>query len=89
MICYDDAFPELSRFYKTQGANILVNFSNDSWSKTNSAEWQHFVVAKFRSIENGIKTIRATNSGITATINEYGETIKKLETFKKDTYYQL
>lgn len=83
LICYDDAFPELSRFYKTQGANILVNFSNDSWSKTNSAEWQHFVVAKFRSIENGIKTIRATNSGITATINEYGETIKKLETFKK------
>ncbi len=83
LICYDDAFPELSRFYKIQGANTLLNFSNDSWSKTNSAEWQHFVVAKFRSIENGIKTIRATNSGITAIINEYGESIKKLETFTK------
>ncbi|ASQ29042.1 apolipoprotein N-acyltransferase [Borrelia miyamotoi] len=83
LICYDDAFPDLARSYKRQGANLLLNFSNDSWSHTNSSEWQHFVVAKFRSIENGIKTIRATNSGITTVINEYGENIKSLETFKE------
>ncbi|WP_024654027.1 apolipoprotein N-acyltransferase [Borrelia persica] len=81
LICYDDAFPDLARSYKRQKANLLLNFSNDSWSHTNSSEWQHFVVAKFRSIENGIKTIRATNSGITAVINEYGENMKNLETF--------
>ncbi|AHH06304.1 Apolipoprotein N-acyltransferase [Borrelia crocidurae DOU] len=83
LICYDDAFPDLARNYKKQNANLLLNFSNDSWSHTNSSEWQHFVVAKFRSIENGIKTIRATNSGITAIINEYGENVKSLETFKE------
>ncbi|AYE36123.1 apolipoprotein N-acyltransferase [Borrelia turcica IST7] len=83
LICYDDAFTDLARAYKKQGANLLLNFSNDSWSNTNSSEWQHFVVAKFRSIENGIKTIRATNSGITTIINEYGENIKSLETFKE------
>ncbi|AWG42627.1 apolipoprotein N-acyltransferase [Candidatus Borreliella tachyglossi] len=84
LICYDDAFPDLARAYKKQGANLLLNFSNDSWSKTNSSEWQHFVVAKFRSIENGIKTIRATNSGITTVINEYGENPQTLETFKEE-----
>ena len=83
LICYDDAFTDLARAYKKQGANLLLNFSNDSWSNTNSSEWQHFVVAKFRSIENGIKTIRATNSGITTIINEYGENIKNLETFQE------
>ncbi|UPA17746.1 apolipoprotein N-acyltransferase [Borrelia puertoricensis] len=83
LICYDDAFPDLARNYKKQNANLLLNFSNDSWSHTNSSEWQHFVVAKFRSIENGIKTVRATNSGITAIINEYGENIKSLDTFKE------
>ncbi|BCR21673.1 apolipoprotein N-acyltransferase [Borrelia sp. HM] len=83
LICYDDAFPDLARNYKRQGANLLLNFSNDSWSNTNSSEWQHFVVAKFRSIENGIKTVRTTNSGITAIINEYGENVKSLETFKE------
>ncbi|AAX17572.1 apolipoprotein N-acyltransferase [Borrelia turicatae] len=83
LICYDDAFPDLARNYKKQNANLLLNFSNDSWSHTDSSEWQHFVVAKFRSIENGIKTVRATNSGITAIINEYGENVKSLATFKK------
>ncbi|QMU99039.1 apolipoprotein N-acyltransferase [Borrelia sp. A-FGy1] len=83
LICYDDAFTDLARAYKKQDANLLLNFSNDSWSNTNSSEWQHFVVAKFRSIENGIKTIRATNSGITTIINEYGKNIKSLETFKE------
>ncbi|AHH08200.1 apolipoprotein N-acyltransferase [Borrelia anserina] len=83
LICYDDAFPDLARNYKKQNANLLLNFSNDSWSHTNSSEWQHFVVAKFRSIENGIKTVRATNSGITAIINEYGEIVKNLEPFKE------
>ncbi|AAX16752.1 apolipoprotein N-acyltransferase [Borrelia hermsii] len=83
LICYDDAFPDLARSYKKQNANLLLNFSNDSWSHTDSSEWQHFVVAKFRSIENGIKTVRATNSGITAVINEYGENVQSLETFKK------
>ncbi|UER67427.1 apolipoprotein N-acyltransferase [Borrelia sp. BU AG58] len=83
LICYDDAFTDLARAYKNQGANLLLNFSNDSWSKTNSSEWQHFVVAKFRSIENGIKTVRATNSGITTVINEYGENVESLKTFKE------
>ncbi|UGQ15931.1 apolipoprotein N-acyltransferase [Borrelia sp. RT5S] len=83
LICYDDAFTDLARAYKKQGANLLLNFSNDSWSNTNSSEWQHFVVAKFRSIENGIKTVRATNSGITTAINEYGENTESLETFKE------
>ncbi|BDU63086.1 apolipoprotein N-acyltransferase [Candidatus Borrelia fainii] len=83
LICYDDAFPDLARNYKKQNANLLLNFSNDSWSHTDSSEWQHFVVAKFRSIENGIKTVRATNSGITAIINEYGENVKSLDTFKE------
>ncbi|AHH10398.1 apolipoprotein N-acyltransferase [Borrelia coriaceae] len=83
LICYDDAFPDLARNYKKQNVNLLLNFSNDSWSHTNSSEWQHFVVAKFRSIENGIKTVRSTNSGITSVINEYGENVKNLETFKE------
>jgi apolipoprotein N-acyltransferase len=65
-----------------QGADILINLTNDAWSRTNSAQVQHFVVARFRSIEMKRILIRSTNGGLTAVIGPFGEIQKDLPMFK-------
>ncbi len=71
-ICFEDSFPSIARSFFRSGADILINLSNDSWSKTVSGETQHYMAAKFRSVENRRTMIRSTNAGVTAVIDPYG-----------------
>ena len=74
-ICFEDAFPALNRRFVRAGAELLVNLTNDSWSRTVSSETQHLVAARFRAVENARPLLRATNGGITAALDVYGRTI--------------
>lgn len=67
-ICYEDVFAEIARGDARNGARLLVNLTNDSWSATDSAQMQHFAIAVFRALETGLPLVRATNSGTTALI---------------------
>ena len=49
-----------------------------------SAQVQHFVVARFRSIEMKRVLIRATNGGVTCVIGPYGEEIASLPMFQRE-----
>jgi apolipoprotein N-acyltransferase len=80
-ICFEDAFPYLNREFVRRGADLLVNLTNDSWSKTVSAETQHFVVALLRAVENRRVLIRSTNAGVTAVIDPWGRTVASLPLF--------
>lgn len=71
-ICFEDAFPALNRRFVRAGAELLVNVTNDSWSRTVSAETQHLAAARFRAVETARPLLRATNGGITAAIDVYG-----------------
>lgn len=74
-ICFEDAFPALNRRFVRAGAELLVNLTNDSWSRTVSSETQHLVAARFRAVENARPLLRATNGGITAALDVHGRTI--------------
>ena len=52
LICYEDIFPVLSRHAVTDGAQVLVNQTNDAWFGDTAAPHQHLQLARFRSIEN-------------------------------------
>lgn len=80
-ICFEDAFPYLNREFVRRGADLLINLTNDSWSKTVSAETQHFVVAMLRAVENRRVLIRSTNAGVTAVIDPWGRTAASLPLF--------
>ncbi len=84
LICYEDIFSDLSRASVLQGANILVNITNDAWYGNSSALYQHLVFSQFRALENRRNLLRVTNTGITATIDERGEVIKKTNPFIQD-----
>lgn len=74
-ICFEDAFPYISRSLAAQGARAFVVLSNDSWSKTDSAQIQHLIVALFRTIETRRPMIRSTNSGFTGAIDARGKVV--------------
>ena len=74
-ICFEDAFPDLNRRFILAGADLLVNLTNDAWSRTVSAETQHFVAAKLRAVENRRVLVRATNGGVTAAVDPWGRAI--------------
>jgi apolipoprotein N-acyltransferase len=71
LICYEDSDSELARRLRRDGADFLVNISNDAWFGLSELD-QHFVTARFRAIENRVGVIRSGNNGLSGLINPLG-----------------
>jgi apolipoprotein N-acyltransferase len=80
-ICFEDAFPRICRGFILRGADLLINLTNDSWSKRVSAQTQHFVAALFRAVETKRVLVRSTNAGVTSVIGPYGRVLDSLPYF--------
>jgi apolipoprotein N-acyltransferase len=78
-ICFEAIFPEISREIARKGAAFTVNISNDGWFKASGELDQMLAMARFRSIENRIHVVRATNTGISAFIEPTGRLQQVLE----------
>jgi len=83
-ICFEDAFPTLCADLHKTGSDILVNLTNDAWSRTNSAEMQHFAVASFRAIELRTTLVRSTNAGYTVVLDPLGKILRDIPLFTAD-----
>lgn len=88
LICYEAIFPELAQKQVAQGANVLVNISNDAWFGRSSAPSQHLHLAILRAVEQNRSLIRATNTGITAIIASTGQILQQTKTFSPEYLYQ-
>ena len=83
-ICYEDTFGE-ELIQAIPDANILVNVSNDAWFGDSAAPHQHLQMARMRALETGRYLLRATNTGISAIIDEKGKIIDQLPQFTPAT----
>ncbi len=72
-ICYENVFANGVRRFALNGAEVLVNISNDSWYGATSARYQHLLIARMRAIENQRYILRATADGLTTVINRAGQ----------------
>lgn len=70
-ICYEDAFGE-EVIRQLPEATLLANFTNDAWWGDSLGPGQHLQIAQARSLETGRPLLRATNTGVTAIIDEKG-----------------
>jgi apolipoprotein N-acyltransferase len=77
-ICYESVFPDEVRQFANNGAQVLVNLSNDGWYGDSGAYAQHLNQTRMRAIENGRWLLSATNTGVTASIDPYGRTVGRL-----------
>jgi len=71
-ICYESIFGDDMRMFARNGAQVLINISDDGWYGDTSAPWEHLDMVRMRAIENRRWIVRATNTGITAAIDPYG-----------------
>ena len=78
LICYESVFPGEVRQFADQGAQVLVNLSNDGWYGDSGAYAQHLNQTRMRAIENDRWLLSATNTGVTASIDPYGRTVARL-----------
>jgi apolipoprotein N-acyltransferase len=72
-ICIESAYPSIARRFTSEGADVLINISNDGYLGPTAVMRQHLANAIFRAVENGRPLLRVTNSGITAFITANGE----------------
>jgi apolipoprotein N-acyltransferase len=80
-ICFEDTFGYLSREFVQNGAELIVNLSNDAWSHSLSAQMQHLSMAVFRSVENRRSMTRSTASGQTCAVAPDGRILAMAEAF--------
>jgi apolipoprotein N-acyltransferase len=71
-ICFEDTFGYLSRDFVRNGAEVIVNLTNDSWAMSVPAAMQHMAMAVFRATENRRSVVRSTNGGMTSIIDPNG-----------------
>jgi apolipoprotein N-acyltransferase len=74
-ICYESIFPDEVRQFANNGAQVLVNISNDGWYGDSGAYAQHLKQSRMRAVENDRWLLLDTNTGVTAAIDPNGRIV--------------
>lgn len=82
-ICFEDTFGYISRLFVNEGANAIVNLTNDAWAKSKPCQYQHMSMAVFRAVENKVPLVRSTASGQSCIIDPNGIITAMGEPFAK------
>ena len=83
-ICIESAYPWIARRLTSEGADVLINISNDGYLGPTAVMRQHLANVIFRAVENGRPVLRVTNTGITARIEETGRVLDQTAPFQTD-----
>jgi len=90
LICYESTYPEASRRFRQEGADALINITNDSWFGRESpwtrttALWQHPAHLVMRAIENRMGVARSANTGISLFVDPVGRVHDATGLFQTD-----
>ncbi|HZP45333.1 MAG TPA: apolipoprotein N-acyltransferase [Candidatus Binataceae bacterium] len=83
LICYESIFPNLARQAVKDGADVLVNITNDAWYGESSAPYQLLAMASMRAVETKVPMVRVANTGISAVIAPSGEITARTPLFTR------
>jgi len=75
MICFETAFPDMSRHLAQDGAEVLLAQSSTSTFQKSWAPEQHASLAALRAAETGRPMVHATLTGVSAVYGPSGERI--------------
>lgn len=72
LICFEDTVSTVARLLVRQGANFLVNMTNDAWFQPSLAPVLHLQAAVFQAVSHRRWLVRAANNGISGVVNANG-----------------
>ena len=76
LICYEAIFPDMV----PGGADRpgwIISVTNDAWFGEGTGPWQHYAMARYRAIEEGLPLARAASGGISAIVDAYGRAVRE------------
>ena len=77
LICYEAVFPQ-DLNAAPDGADWILQITNDAWFGTWTGPWQHLAQARLRAIEQGMPLLRSANTGVSAVIDARGQVVAQL-----------
>ncbi|MEA3305380.1 MAG: apolipoprotein N-acyltransferase [Candidatus Omnitrophota bacterium] len=72
LICFEDIFPAMAGKFVREGADFMINITNDAWFKESGEQLQHVQASVFRAVENRISVLRAANTGFSCCVSPRG-----------------
>jgi len=78
-ICWENMFPDLFRQFVKNGAQFMVNLTNEAWFGKTEAPDQFLSMSVFRAVENRVFVVRCTNTGISCFIDPNGRVYGRVE----------
>jgi len=74
-ICWEHIFPQLPRKFVLNGAQFLVNITNEAWFGRTAGPQHYLISSVFRAVENRVYVVRSANTGISCFIDPFGRVV--------------
>jgi apolipoprotein N-acyltransferase len=87
LICFESTFSGFTRRYVREGADFLVNITNDGWFGNNQGPVQHAEMAILRSVENRVTLFRSAYTGVSMIVDPVGRVTQRLGLFTEGMIY--
>jgi apolipoprotein N-acyltransferase len=78
LICIEAIFPQLARATVREGADLLVNITNDVWFGDTAAPYEHAAMARTRAVELRRPLVRCANTGVSMIVDRAGRVSRRL-----------
>jgi apolipoprotein N-acyltransferase len=87
LICFESTFPLFTRRYVRDGADFLVNITNDGWFGSSRGPIQHAEMAILRAVENRVTLFRSAYTGVSMVVDPVGRVGRRLGLFRTGVIY--
>jgi len=78
LICWENLFADFVRPAVRDGAQLLVQLTNDAWFGRTAAPRQHNLASVLRAVENRTPIVIASNTGPSQIIDPYGRVVSNI-----------
>jgi apolipoprotein N-acyltransferase len=86
LICFESAFPDMTRHLTRMGADLILIQSSDSTFQDSWEPAQHASVAAVRAVETGRPVLQATLTGVSAAFDAEGHQLLWFDTGHRGLY---